>query len=361
MHPNDDFLSAPKLDYDGFRAALRKDWGWFSPAFEANIFAGKVRTRRVFGFVATDLTCNTTRVERTGSDIRRDSMEYYYAVVQLTGGSIITQDDRVVNVAAGDVVLLDSTRPVTFVPDAEHRNARWLSLQLPRQNLVSHLGFEPQGGACGRRQAQASRLLCQLALEPVSEAEQAFASVDRFMPLVVYDLLGALFALPAPLGSRHNDELFMRACHIIKNRFADPDISPREVAAEAGISLRYLQKLFTVRGSTCRHHICSARLDHAARLIERRALMKTGQPLSDIAYACGFRDYTYFARGFRRRFGTAPGAAGTGATGSDNAQFRAEIGRVERPSTERRDKRAVWPARADATMGGDPEGEEHAE
>jgi hypothetical protein len=59
------------------------------------------------------------------------------------------------------------------------------------------------------------------------------------MPLVVYDLLGALFAPPAPLGSRHNDKLFMRACHIVKNRFADPDISPREVAAEAGISLRY--------------------------------------------------------------------------------------------------------------------------
>ena len=65
VHLNDDFLSAPELDYDGFRAALREDWGWFSPALEADIIAGKVRTRRVFGFVATDLTCNATRVERT--------------------------------------------------------------------------------------------------------------------------------------------------------------------------------------------------------------------------------------------------------------------------------------------------------
>ena len=361
MHPNDDFLSAPELDYDGFRAAMRDDWGWFTPARETNILASKVRTRRVFGFAAVDLTCNTTRLERTELDIRRDNMEYYYAVVQLAGGSAIIQDDRVVNVAAGDVVLLDSTRPVTFVPEAEHRNAQWLGLQVPRQNLVSHLGFEPQGGACGRRQAQASRLLCQLALDPVSDAEPSFASADRYMPLVVYDLLGALFAPPAPLGSRHNDKLFMRACHIIKNRFADPDISPREVAAEAGISLRYLQKLFTVRGSTCSHHICSARLDHASHLIERRALIKTGQPLSDIAYTCGFRDYTHFARGFRRRFGTTPGAAGAGVTNSDNARVRADLGQIERPSTERRDKPAVWPARADALMGDDPEGEEHAE
>jgi AraC-like DNA-binding protein len=298
VHPNDDFLSAPKLDYDGFRAAMRDDWGWFTPARETNVLVSKVRTRRVFGFAAVDLTCNVARLERTELDIRRDNMEYYYAVVQLTGGSTIIQDDRVVNNAAG-------------------------------QNLVSHLGFEPQGGACGRQQAKASRLLCQLALDPVSDAEPSFASADRYMPLVVYDLLGALFAPPAELGSRHNDKLFMRACRIIKNRFADPNISPREVAAEAGISLRYLQKLFTVRGSTCRHHICSARLDHAARLIERRALTKTGQPLSDIAYACGFRDYTHFARGFRKRFGAAPGSAGADATSSDNARIRAESEQVE--------------------------------
>ncbi|MET4212564.1 helix-turn-helix domain-containing protein [Bradyrhizobium sp. LA2.1] len=319
MRPNDDFLSAPELDYDGFRAAMREDWGWFTPARETNIFASKVRTRRVFGFAAVDLTCSATRLERTEQDIRRDNMEYYFVTVQDTGESIIIHNDRVVNITAGDVVLLDSTKPVTFISRAQD-SARWLGVQVPRQKLASHLGFEPQGGVCGPRQAQASRLLCQLALDPISDAEPAFASTDNFMHLVVYDLLGALFAPPAPLGSRHNDKLFMRVCGIIKDRFADPDISPREVAAEAGISLRYLQKLFTVRGSTCGHHICSARLDHAARLIERRALMKTGQPLSDIAYACGFRDYTHFARGFRRRFGTAPGAVGAGATGNDSAR-----------------------------------------
>jgi AraC-like DNA-binding protein len=309
VHPNDDFLSAPELDYDGFRAAMREDWGWFTPARETNIFASKVRARRVFGFAAVDLTCSATRLERTERDIRRDNMEYYYVTVQDIGESIIIQNDRVVNITAGDVVLLDSARPVTFISPAQD-SARWLGLQVPRRDLASHLGFEPQGGVCGRGQAQASRLLCQLARDPVGDAEPACASADKFMHLAVYDLLGALFAPPAPLGSRHNEKVFARVCGIIKDRFADPDISPREVAAETGISLRYLQKLFTARGSTCSHYISSLRLDQAARLIERRTLIKTGQPLSDIAYACGFRDYTHFARGFRQRFGTTPGAVG---------------------------------------------------
>jgi AraC family transcriptional activator of tynA and feaB len=255
-----------------------------------------------------DLTCNATRMDRTALDIRCDDMKYYYVTVHATGESTIIHDDRVMNVAAGGVVLLDSTKPVTFVSPAQHRHAQWLALQLPRQNLVSHLGFEPNGGERGCRQAQAARLLCQLARDPVSNEESAFASADKFMHLVVFDLLGAMFAPPAPFGSCHNDKLFVRVCGIIKDRFADPDVTPRRVAAEMGISLRYLQKLFTVRGSTCGHYISSLRLEHAGRLIERRALLKTGQPLSEIAYTCGFRDYTHFARGFRQRFGTSPGA-----------------------------------------------------
>ena len=140
MHPNDDFLSAPELDYDGFRAAMREDWGWFTPARETNIFASKVRTRRVFGFAAVDLTCNATRLERTELDIRRDNMEYYYVTVQDTGESTIIHNDRVVNVAAGDVVLLDSTRPVTFISPAQD-SAQWLGLQVaaPEPGVASRL------------------------------------------------------------------------------------------------------------------------------------------------------------------------------------------------------------------------------
>jgi AraC-like DNA-binding protein len=52
---------------------------------------------------------------------------------------------------------------------------------------------------------------------------------------------------PPPV-SRHADRLFARIRDVIKDGFADADFGAREVAAEAGISLRYLQKLFTARG-----------------------------------------------------------------------------------------------------------------
>jgi AraC-like DNA-binding protein len=142
------------------------------------------------------------------------------------------------------------------------------------------------------------------------------------MRLALYDLFGAAFALsdPGPV-SRHADRLFARIRGIIMDRCADPDFSPAEVAAEMGISLRYVQKLLAARGSTCSEMIYSIRLDHAAHLLERRASLGTNQHLCEIAYACGFRDYAHFAKRFRQRFGHAPGAPSKEAAplATDNA------------------------------------------
>jgi AraC family transcriptional regulator, positive regulator of tynA and feaB len=128
------------------------------------------------------------------------------------------------------------------------------------------------------------------------------------MQLAVYNLLGALFApSDLPQSSHNTNKLFTRISGLIKDRFADPDFGPAEAASEAGISLRYVQKLFLQRGLRCTEFIYSLRLDQAARLLDRRKLLSTNEPISTIAYACGFRDYTHFARKFRHRFGYSPG------------------------------------------------------
>jgi AraC-binding-like domain len=168
MHPSDDFLAMPELDHDRFRDVLRPDWGRYSPkGIQLNSFAGRVRPRNVHGFLAMDLTCNAYGIERTQQDVRLDDIEHYYAALQVAGGSTVTQNDRVAKVAAGDIVLVDSARPVTFAADDRHRYGQWFCLQLPRRSLVSHLGFEPQLGSCGRRGTPAGRLLNQLVHDAV--------------------------------------------------------------------------------------------------------------------------------------------------------------------------------------------------
>jgi hypothetical protein len=59
MRPSDDLLSTPELDFEAWRDALRPEWGRYTPeAIEPETFAGRVRARRICGFVAIDLSCN---------------------------------------------------------------------------------------------------------------------------------------------------------------------------------------------------------------------------------------------------------------------------------------------------------------
>jgi AraC family transcriptional regulator, positive regulator of tynA and feaB len=312
----------PRLDFEAWTAFLRTSCGNQPDVIDPRTFTGWVRPMTVCGLDAAELKieCGSPpmdfgrdayRSERTERDIRLVGADYYYAVFQVAGRSVMTQNDEAVQLAVGDVALLDAAHPAACFAGDSH----WLRLQLPRQLLLSHLGCEPQGGLHARGETPAAHLLFDLVRNADRGDGSAVFPADSYMQLAIYDLLGALFAPSDPLPvSRHAERLFARIRDIIKDGFADPDFGPREVAAETGISLRYLQKLFTARGSTCSEFIYSLRLDHAARLLHRRASLETSQRLSEIAYACGFRDYTHFARRFRHRFGYPPGGRAEGET-----------------------------------------------
>lgn len=309
MFQADNVSGASQLDFGAWRDLLRTFCGRYNAeGTEPNAFTGWVRAASVCGFTAMDIGCNAQRIERTHRDARLDGVDHYFVLFQVAGQSAMIHNGQAVQLAAGDVAFVDAARPATYFANDGSDTWNTVTLDLPRQSLVSHLGFEPQGGLYRRGGTSAGRLLFNL----IRHADQAEGSglspANSYMELAIYDLVGALFA-PSDSwpGSRHADKLFERIRRIIKDGFADPDFGPNEVAAETGISLRYLQKLFTERGSTCSEVIYSFRLDHAARLVHRRASLGTSQPLSEIAYACGFRDYTHFARKFRHRFGHAPG------------------------------------------------------
>jgi AraC-like DNA-binding protein len=305
-----DALSPTILDYEAWRDLLRSMCGrYYSEGIEPNAFAGWVRPVTARGFTALDIGCNAHQVERTYRDVRLDGADHYFTLFQASGQLAMFHNDQAVRLAAGDVALVDAARPVTYCADNGSEPWNTVSLSLPRQSLVSYLGFEPRGGLYRPAGTPAGRLLFDLIRTSDDGEGGEISLADSYMQLAVYDLVGALFAPSEPSsGSRHSNKLFARIRGIIKHGCADPGFGPYEVAAEAGISLRYLQKLFTERGSTCSEFIYSLRLDHAAHLLRRRGSLGTGQPLSEIAYASGFRDYTHFARKFRHRFGYPPGA-----------------------------------------------------
>lgn len=305
-----DLASPSPLSYDEWRAKLELLGARYHPTgVDRRTFAGWMCARRLCDFEAIELGCNAPQINRTVRDTRVDDAHHYYLLFQRAGRMLIDHNNRQTMLNSGDVALVDSARPVTYVCDGP---GQWFALHLPRKWLTSYLGFEPEGGQCRSSEALPARLLREL-ISDAARGDQASIGeikpkpVGVYMNLIVFDLVGALFSDPSTVSiSPYTDKLFTRASEIIRNRFCDPDFGPLEVAAEMGISLRYLQTLFTARGATCGQFIRSSRLNYAVSLLRRRAQMKSPSPLSEIAYACGFHDYVYFCRLFRRQFGHPP-------------------------------------------------------
>ena len=317
LQQSSNFVGTRQLNLEEWAFLLRSTCGGDHEVVDPASFGGWMRRLSVYGvaaaafkiqcgLTAVDHGDNTYRFERTRRDVRFADVDWYCALFQVAGWSRVTQYEHTVQLAVGDIGLIDGARPSTRISES---GSQWLSIYLPRQSVISHLGFEPQSSLYGRGGTMAARVLRQLVLEGIGDEESMAAPAGPHMRLALYDLLGAVFApTDAGLVSRHADKLFARIRSVIKDRCADPDFGPPEVAAEMGISLRYVQKLLTARGCTCGELIYSIRLDQAVHLLERRAFLNTSQNLGEIAYACGFRDYAHFARRFRHRFGHGPGA-----------------------------------------------------
>ncbi len=95
-----------------------------------------------------------------------------------------------------------------------------------------------------------------------------------------------------------------RVKHIIDQRFNWPDFSLGNVAAEIGVSARYIQQCFARDGETASGYLRNKRLQVAEQeILEQRG---SKQSLTEIAYACGFNSASHFSTEFRKYCGMSP-------------------------------------------------------
>jgi AraC-like DNA-binding protein len=143
----------------------------------------------------------------------------------------------------------------------------------------------------------------------VPPAEELRALAVRHIHDLVVLALGATrdaaeIARGRGLRAARRLELYTRAERFIALRCDDPDLVPAEIADRLAVSQRLLQKLFAERGHTVMSRIWEERVNRAARLLA--APQMADRSVTDIAFACGFKDSSHFGRVFAARKGTAP-------------------------------------------------------
>ncbi|CAN7256174.1 helix-turn-helix domain-containing protein [Aminobacter sp. LjRoot7] len=296
----------PTARFTSFQQAICQIADLSAHRSETDAYHAKIRKSRVGFLDCSFVDCESVVIERSLANIGRDNGKDYLLALQIDGSGVTRHIGRDVRLMPGDFTIVDATLPYSVEFDGPVRRVvvrfprnEFVQRGLSTDRLCGHV-FRGESGASGL----ASQILGSLAADRAGIGPQAGYSLAA----AILDLIAD--SEPNDDSSRGNDltqshdHLIRRIRSIVLVNLSDPELSVSFVAAKAGISVRYLHKLFSATGTTLHKWIENERLDRCYRTLQR--LNQRSQTIQDIAFANGFNDPGYFSHRFTRKYGKSP-------------------------------------------------------
>ncbi|MEU5579157.1 helix-turn-helix domain-containing protein [Streptomyces huasconensis] len=268
-----------------------------------------LRVLHLGGAWVAALTCPPTRFARTVPLIRRRDPLAFHVLHMRRGQVSFDAGRRHVRVGAGQLLLVDSSRPYQGRFDDPAGVHSFELLQLPRAALplpprtvqrFHALPLSPDAGMGGAL----TRWLAD-----VTGRAQEFTRADApFLAEVTAGLVASVLSGAADPAERlapeeRREALRAQVRQFIRHHLADP-LTPESIAAAHQLSRRSLYSLFEGDGPSVAAWIRQERLERCRRdLADPRW---AGQPIHAIAARWGFPDKAHFSRLFRSTYGASP-------------------------------------------------------
>ena len=247
-------------------------------------------------------------VRRSAADIAASDRSCYYLNLKRAGRCRILQADREIVLSAGQVGIFDSDRQFQLLHEGGSR-LRVTSFRVPASALHERLPPSFDVGATrlsddpmlGHLVAETARTLSDEALRmPEEQAERLLGALIELIAVSLSRRGGERVAESQSLA----DATMLALTRAIRRRLREPGLAVSDIAAEIGISERYVHKLLERAGSSFTDYVIDGRLEGAARDLRNPALAATA--IGGIAFDWGFSDLSHFARRFKQRFGCRP-------------------------------------------------------
>ena len=269
-------------------------------------FRGEIRAKSLGAVSVSQVTSGQQRVLRTAAEIARSPAPLYFMNIQVVGTGSFRQRAVEWKTSSGDIFFVD---PLLEFELGCERPFRHLSLKLPRELIDARLAgrWSIQGALIPSGHPLAC-LITRYVTTAFGIAESvpsaASAMIAEHVVNLVAEALGDIHPGDVRPSHARRAAVFIRACHTIALRFADPALKTEDIADDAGVSVRFLQMIFAERGTSVSRCIFDERIRRAAKLLsDQRA---THRSVTDIAFACGFNDSSHFGRVFSARLAMTP-------------------------------------------------------
>lgn len=267
-------------------------------------FEGEITALPFAGAFLTISSNNGVSTWRTSRQIAQ-SKNSVFICSQLSGSTRISQNGRDTFLQSGDLTLVDNAAPSTFVSTG---SCKKLVIEIDRRICEARLGRVGQvttrhidgSGGVGALVSNFIQLLpLQLAL--LSDAAQRKIS-HQLVDLVAL----ALSEGDASATGRSSGRLIslLRLKSVVDANLANPNITCEELAAAAGISVRYANQLLEAEETSLQRLLFSRRIGKCQDALADPA--QAHRQISDIAYSWGFGDVSHFGRLFKSATGLTP-------------------------------------------------------
>lgn len=239
---------------------------------------------------------------------RRDLSIIYTAI----GSGELEIAGRGVDLRPGMFTITDSALPMTLDLRSHFRQIYFI---FPRDRVLSVFPFADDfvGVPLDRSQG-----LLAFFIDHLSSIEHHLDTFDdahaNTVLNVTLDLLAmSLSSLDADRIVTPRDRQLARIKSYIEARLRESDLDITTIAAENGITVRCLHKIFAGTGISVSNWIRKRRLEMCRRDLEASALAR--RSVTEIALRWGFNDMSHFSKAFRKEFGV----------GAREYRFRAKV------------------------------------
>lgn len=298
----------PALDFEDWSARLKSICGSFNPrpVCRGDRVMGGATVSDVAGLEIAQVANNLDLIHRDPDDIRADTGDNLFLLLQLEGSCGIAQAGRQERLEPGDCVLVDSARPSTFYFGGLFSNH--LSVHLPRQLLLSDKASRMSVTRKIGSDDPMSMMLAALVAK-MMKTDHNDARAPHLRELFFNATRQAFSCHPT-------DELFIQADSamgrldviqvLIDEHLTEEWLSPQWLADRVGVSLRTLQDDMNAQGLTATGMIKLRRLHLAKARLQRLRGSQDHNTIAGVAYSVGFNDISYFNRCFRKLFDCSP-------------------------------------------------------
>ncbi len=272
---------------------------------EPEWFTARLTTEELGRLTVVDLASQPQDVFRTRRLIATDTERYFKIAIVLDGRCVVSQHGREALLGPGDLVCYDTAAPYEFHIDRPFRLGVFMLPETGAQHRLR--GFGTMTATRIRPEEGLGIVASPVLRQFITGIGKYGGAGSAHAGEAVVDLLAGLVAERV---SREADEDAARTASLVRVHrhielnLADPDLSPAGIAAAAGVSLRYLYKLFAGEGTTVSAWVRNRRLDQVRRDLRDPRLAHC--TIAGLAARWGFPEPAHFSRAFRASEGVSP-------------------------------------------------------